>query len=91
MNSSPIRTISAQLLEDAVCWMLGRALPDLGEYVSSENLSVEENRHRPGMHAVHLAGLDMPVEFAKWLGSTGKGQARETGKVNDDQDRFKRA
>jgi len=66
-GSSPLKTISASLLEYAVRRMLIHSLSDLAEFTSSEELSMDEVRHRLGMHARYLARLDTPVEFAKWL------------------------
>jgi hypothetical protein len=69
-GSSPLKTLSASLIEDAVRRMLIHALPALSEYIPSGELSSSEIRHRLGMHATYLAQLDTPVEFAKWLKAT---------------------
>ncbi|MFT4177039.1 MAG: recombinase family protein [Luteolibacter sp.] len=66
-GSSPLKTISASLLEDAVRRMLILSLPELGECVSPENLSSGEIRHRLEMHARHLARIETPGDFAGWL------------------------
>ncbi|MCW1883111.1 recombinase family protein [Luteolibacter flavescens] len=66
-GTSPLKTISAPLLEDAVRRMLIHALSDLAGFSSSEKLSTDEVRHRLGMHARHLARLDTPVELGTWL------------------------
>lgn len=66
-DSSALKTLNASLLEDAVRRMLFHALPELAEFVSSEKLSKDEVHHRLNMHARHLAGLNAPVDYAKWL------------------------
>lgn len=66
-DSSPLKTINAALLEDAVKRMLFHALPKLGEYTSSVELSAEEIRHRLEMHARHLSGIETLGDFAGWL------------------------
>jgi site-specific DNA recombinase len=66
-GTSPLKTINASLLEDAVRRMLIHSLPELAVLVPTGEFSADEVRHRLGMQASHLSRLDTPVEFARWL------------------------
>ena len=60
-GSSPLKTLSASLLEDAARRILIHALPGLSEYISLGELSSSEIQHRLSMHAAYLAQLDTGV------------------------------
>jgi site-specific DNA recombinase len=66
-GSSPIKTINAALLEDAVRRMLIHTLPGLTDFVASEELSSDEIRHRLAIHARRLARHETPLGFVQWL------------------------
>jgi site-specific DNA recombinase len=66
-DSSPLKTLNATLLEEAVRRMLFHALPGLTDLAVYADLTVEEIHHRLSMQARHLAGLNTPVEYARWI------------------------
>ncbi len=80
-GTSPLKTISAPLLEDAVLRMLVHALPNLAGFVPPDELSGDEIRHRLEVHARHLARIGTPLDFAGWLADAAPRIVVGTGTV----------